>query len=78
MFRAFGHQNSSILDGGLPEWESFKNAIETETDPEYQPEKSVYPTPTLDGSVIRSNDVMLRFPVIFRRLNTMLPQAMNK
>jgi len=54
MFRAFGHQKSSILDGGLPEWESLKMAIQTEAHPEFKPQKSTYSSPSLDRSVIRS------------------------
>lgn len=59
MFRAFGHQNSSILDGGLPEWESFKNATESDADAEYKPERSVYDVPALDQSVLRSESSTL-------------------
>jgi len=54
MFRAFGHKNSSILDGGLPEWESLKKVTETEPGSEFKPEKSVYSSPSFDQSVIRS------------------------
>jgi len=54
MFRAFGHQNSSILDGGLPAWQSHDHPTETASDPTHTPEPSVYPPPVLDESFIRS------------------------
>jgi hypothetical protein len=66
MFRAFGHQNSSILDGGLPEWQSFKNDVETESDPEYKPEKSTYPIPEFDENVIRSEYIKNSFFLLSR------------
>ncbi|KAF9643839.1 thiosulfate sulfurtransferase [Thelephora ganbajun] len=40
MFRAFGHTNSSVLNSGLPAWESTLNPVQ-------------YSPPSLDGSVIR-------------------------
>ncbi|KAG9314648.1 Rhodanese-like domain-containing protein [Chiua virens] len=52
MFRAFGHQKSSILDGGLPRWEA--EGFETVNVPPAGEEKSTYPTPVLDSVVIRS------------------------
>jgi hypothetical protein len=53
MFRAFGHVNSCILDGGLPRWES--EGFMTEGS-RHVPEvkKTVYPTPSLDQATIRS------------------------
>lgn len=51
MFRAFGHTRSSVLDGGLPAWEAHGGSMESgESSPV---NKSKYPTPTLDESVIR-------------------------
>ncbi|KAG8220095.1 Rhodanese-like domain-containing protein [Butyriboletus roseoflavus] len=52
MFRAFGHQKSSILDGGLPRWEA--EGFETEGIPPTGEKTSTYPTPVLDGASIRS------------------------
>ena len=52
MFRAFGHKRSSILDGGLLNWEAHGCPIETG-----QPKnvtKTKYPVPKLDEDVIRS------------------------
>ena len=54
MFRAFGHHNSSILDGGLPRWSA--EGLPVETKPPGDVGKSQYATPTLDKDAIRSND----------------------
>ena len=51
MFRAFGHQKSSILDGGLPRWEA--EGFETVGVPPTEEKTSAYPTPVLDGATIR-------------------------
>ncbi|KAK1229378.1 hypothetical protein PQX77_007555 [Marasmius sp. AFHP31] len=51
-FRSFGHSNSSILNGGLPLWESEGLAIENgEVQP---PQQSQYPRPSFDSSSVRS------------------------
>ncbi|KAI6133333.1 Rhodanese-like domain-containing protein [Pisolithus croceorrhizus] len=52
MFRAFGHGKSSILDGGLPRWET--EGFGTENAPPVNGKKSTYPTPILDKTVVRS------------------------
>ncbi|KAI6136914.1 Rhodanese-like domain-containing protein [Pisolithus sp. B1] len=49
MFRAFGHGKSSILDGGLPRWET--EGFGTENAPPVNGKKSTYPTPILDKTV---------------------------
>ena len=54
MFRAFGHSNSSVLDGGLPAWESTLNVEESSYVP-LTPEPVQYSSPSLDESVIRGN-----------------------
>lgn len=51
MFRAFGHQASSILDGGLPRWEA--EGFETVGGTPTEVERSTYPTPVLDGAAVR-------------------------
>jgi thiosulfate/3-mercaptopyruvate sulfurtransferase len=51
MFRAFGHEKSSILDGGLPRWEAEGFPIEVK--PPARARKSVYPTPVFDKGMIR-------------------------
>ncbi|KAJ8588195.1 Rhodanese-like protein [Rhizopogon salebrosus TDB-379] len=57
MFRAFGHEKSSILDGGLPRWEA--EGLPIEVEPPAQARKAVYPTPVLDKEMIRSYDQMV-------------------
>ncbi|KAG2345245.1 Rhodanese-like protein [Suillus weaverae] len=57
MFRAFGHEKSSILDGGLPRWEAEGFPIEAK--PPARARKSVYPTPVFDKGMIRSYDQMV-------------------
>lgn len=52
MFRAFGHTNSSVLDGGLPAWESTLNVEESSRAPSI-PKPVQYSTPPLDEGVIR-------------------------
>lgn len=52
MFRAFGHERSSILNGGLPNWEAHGCAVEK--DAPKPDKKSRYPAPKMDTSVIRS------------------------
>lgn len=56
MFRAFGHEKSSILDGGLPRWEAEGFPIEAK--PPASARNSVYPTPVFDKGMIRSYDQM--------------------
>lgn len=51
MFRAFGHEKSSVLDGGLPRWEAEGFPIEAK--PPVRARKSVYPTPVFDKGMIR-------------------------
>ena len=54
MFRAFGHQNSSVLDGGLPCWEA--EGLEVEASPPKPAQSTTvdYPEPKLDESVVKS------------------------
>jgi thiosulfate/3-mercaptopyruvate sulfurtransferase len=52
MFRAFGHQRSSILDGGLPRWEA--EGFETVGSPPTGEKRSTYATPAYDGAAVRS------------------------
>ncbi|KAI5119931.1 hypothetical protein M0805_000896 [Coniferiporia weirii] len=61
MFRAFGHENSSILDGGLPRWEAEGLHVEAEIDTSGAPgvEKTSYPEPALDEEVIKSYGQMV-------------------
>ncbi|EGN99605.1 hypothetical protein SERLA73DRAFT_151902 [Serpula lacrymans var. lacrymans S7.3] len=57
MFRAFGHQRSSVLDGGLPRWEA--EGFSVESAPPAQVPKSTYPSPVYDKDVIKSYDQMV-------------------
>ena len=52
MFRSFGHDQSSVLDGGLPRWEA--EGHPTETGPVIEMPKSKYPAPSLASENIRS------------------------
>lgn len=55
MFRAFGHTNSSVLDGGLPRWEAEDLPVEAaEAENTSNGGKADYPTPTYDTAVVRS------------------------
>lgn len=52
MFRAFGHTNSSVLDGGLPRWEAEGLPVEA-NEPAVSGEAK-YPPPGYDVSVVKS------------------------
>ena len=52
MFRSFGHDQSSVLDGGLPRWEAEEHP--TETGPVMEIPRSKYPAPSLASENIRS------------------------
>jgi len=58
MFRAFGHTNSSVLDGGLPAWESTLNVEESSQTP-LTPKPVQYSPPALDGNAIRGYEQMV-------------------
>jgi len=52
MFRSFGHNNSSVLDGGLPGWEI--EGLPTETGHAEKILKSTYPVPEFASENVRS------------------------
>lgn len=52
MLRAFGHEKSSVLDGGLPNWKDSGLPLEQTAPGAIAP--SEYPQPSLDHSVVRS------------------------
>jgi len=52
MFKSFGHEKASILDGGLPRWESEGLPIEAGEPGEVKPSK--YPPPELNKDAVRS------------------------
>ncbi|KZO94982.1 Rhodanese-like protein [Calocera viscosa TUFC12733] len=57
-FKAFGHEEAVVLNGGLPRWEVEGHPLETE--PPSAPWKATYkPLPELDESVIRSYEQII-------------------
>ncbi|TRM61433.1 Rhodanese-like domain-containing protein [Schizophyllum amplum] len=56
-FRSFNHENSSILDGGLPRWEA--EGLPVETSEPTTPTAVDYPTPELNAKAITSYEQML-------------------
>ncbi|KAF7339849.1 hypothetical protein MVEN_01901700 [Mycena venus] len=58
MFKSFGHQNTSILDGGLPRWEAEGLPIDSEP-PQDETKNIHYSTPTLDSNAVRSYGQMV-------------------
>ncbi|KAI0824129.1 Rhodanese-like protein [Trametes gibbosa] len=52
MFRAFGHNRSSILDGGLPGWQAHGGSIEDGAGSTVEKHPS-YPPPTLNRDVVK-------------------------
>ncbi|EIW83574.1 Rhodanese-like protein [Coniophora puteana RWD-64-598 SS2] len=56
MFRSFGHEKSSVLDGGIPRWEV--EGFPMETSSPKVPSKTTYPIPSMDASIIRNYDQM--------------------
>lgn len=57
MFRSFGHNNSSVLDGGLPGWEI--EGLPTETGQAEKIMKSTYPVPDFASEHVRSYEQMV-------------------
>ncbi|KAI0252604.1 Rhodanese-like domain-containing protein [Lactifluus subvellereus] len=57
MFRSFGHEKSSVLDGGLPGWEM--EGLPTETGPANEIPRSKYPAPTLVSENLRNYEQMV-------------------
>lgn len=51
MFRAFGHQKSSILDGGLPRWVA--EGFDTVGGTPGEEKRSTYPTPVFQAEAVR-------------------------
>ncbi|KDQ13641.1 hypothetical protein BOTBODRAFT_630746 [Botryobasidium botryosum FD-172 SS1] len=52
MFKAFGHERASVLDGGLPRWED--EGFEIESGEPQPVEKTSYPLPTLGSNWVRN------------------------
>lgn len=51
MFRAYGHNKSSIINGGLPCW--VDEGLPLQTEKPQIPESVSYPVPNLDRETIR-------------------------
>jgi thiosulfate/3-mercaptopyruvate sulfurtransferase len=56
MLRAFGHNNSSVLNGGLPRWEADGLSLEQE---DVSVKEAEYQEPTMDPSFVRSESSRL-------------------
>lgn len=56
-FKAFGHLNVSVLNGGLPAW--IDNGLPTESGEPTSVTKTTYPEPVLQDGIIRSFDEMV-------------------
>ncbi|RXW24739.1 hypothetical protein EST38_g1120 [Candolleomyces aberdarensis] len=52
MFRTFGHEKSSIVNGGLPRWAD--EGLPVDTEPPTKPEPTSYQPPTFHSEAIRS------------------------
>lgn len=57
MFRAFGHEKSSVLNGGLPAWVDQGGQLETEERRRHR--KKEYAIPQLDQQMIRDYEQMI-------------------
>ena len=58
MFRSFGHENSSIIDGGLPRWVDEGYPLDTAAP--ILPKPGTYDLPKINEGAIKSN-----FPSFF-------------
>ncbi|KAG8709585.1 hypothetical protein FRC09_000580 [Ceratobasidium sp. 395] len=56
MFKSFGHEKASVLDGGMPRWEDEGFPIETGEPAQFRPTK--YAVPKLNESAVRSYEQM--------------------
>ncbi|KAJ7492855.1 Rhodanese-like domain-containing protein [Mycena latifolia] len=54
MMNVFGHQNSAILDGGLPRWEAEGFPLETNEPQKEKLDNIQYAPPSLDSNAVRS------------------------
>ncbi|TFK41401.1 Rhodanese-like domain-containing protein [Crucibulum laeve] len=54
MFRSFGHEKSSIINGGLPRW--VDEGLPVDNQPPTDPGPTVYPSPAFNKGAIRSYD----------------------
>lgn len=59
MLRSFGHEKSSILDGGLPRWIADGFAVDSGSSSVFQVPKTKYPPPSSVKSTIRSGSFLM-------------------
>ena len=57
MFRVFGHHAVAVLDGGFPMWASATRPVQRGVS---RPVRSGYPVPSIDATLVRNRDDMLR------------------
>lgn len=62
MFRSFGHNRSSILDGGLPAWEAHGCPVISGESLAPKSPQFPYPPPFLDEASIRSKHSIPFYP----------------
>jgi hypothetical protein len=55
MFRAFGHSNSSVLNGGLPAWEAEGLSVVPVQEDTTTSTNAKYPAPSYDISIIKGS-----------------------
>ncbi|KAI0048436.1 Rhodanese-like protein [Auriscalpium vulgare] len=58
MLRSFGHERSSVLDGGLPRWEAEGRSVEA--GPIGETAKGTYPVPPAPSDAVRSYEQMVQ------------------
>ncbi|KAF4572704.1 hypothetical protein EYR36_007214 [Pleurotus pulmonarius] len=74
MFRAFGHTNSSVIDGGIPRWLAEGFPIE-QGEPQPTHEKTTYPVPELKTSLIQSYDQIVKNSELSPRARSLVLDA---
>jgi len=64
MFRSFGHENSSIINGGLPQW--VEDGLPTESGAATgDVQHGNYPPPKFNDQAIRSENLKRHIFIIF-------------
>jgi len=69
MFRSFGHEKSSVLDGGLPRWSDEGYPIDNDFFIPSVPKLGTYSTPELKKDAVRSNYYPLFVTLPFNIIN---------
>jgi thiosulfate/3-mercaptopyruvate sulfurtransferase len=69
MFRSFGHENSSIIDGGLPRW--VDEGLQLDTAAPSLPEPGTYGLPKFKEDAVKSNlQTRFTFKFFFSRYSS--------